>query len=352
MKNEELYSIINEIEYQIMTNEITVTIAEELSPVVKSSGLEKAQVYAAKYSPFILKVRELAEKIETINQSEPTAIDMKIARECRLALVKNRTATGKQKDADKANILAEGNLIQALHNVVVNKSILIESDFEAVEKVAEIKEAKRKEQLKIDRTAALDQFGIDLTAYNLAEMTDETFANLLESQQLLKAEREAWAVNQEAERIEQERLQAVAREAQRIENERLKLEVAAAKVESDRLAKENADRLAAIETANKEKDAAAAAEIKKAQDIAFKLAAEIKAQKEDEVKKEAESQAKIKAAQLAADKAAKAPVKQKMRIWVESITLPSSPVDNDIATEISNKFAAFKTWATAQIESL
>ena len=89
-------------------------------------------------------------------------------------------------------------------------------------------------------------------------------------------------------------------------------------------------------------------------EIEAKKQAEIKAQKEAELKAENERKAK----ELEAKKAAKAPDKEKLKIWVESIrafiTLDSniSSESNLIAVEIQQKFNNFKNWAKQQIENL
>lgn len=341
-----------------MNTELTVI---EFEPIVKQSGLEKAEQYAAIFSPFMVTLKQLSDKAVTVNHDNPTAIDAKIAREVRLALVKNRTATAKQKDLSKATLMAETNLIQNLHNVVINSSQLIEADLEAVEKFAENKEKERKALLAIERAAMFVEYGTDLTGYDLGAMSDSVFADLLESQKLLHQKRIEDAARLEGERIAAEKAELEKQAALKAENERLKKEAeeAAAALEAERketerlakieqdkadaLAKENADKLAAIEAENERARQKAAAELKASQEAAEKAQAELKAKQEAEQAAERE--------RIAAEKkAAKAPVKEKLRIAVTSIelTLPESDVSADIMT----KFTGFKTWALQQIETL
>lgn len=352
-----------------MSTELTV-LPKELNDVVISSGLDKANTHAASFAPFMIKCNELSNKINGLHEDNP--VDVKIAREVRLALVKNRTASEKVKDQSKATLLAESNLIQSLFNVIKSKSQLLEADFEKIEKAAEIKEAARKTALKEDRTIKLSEFNIDITAYNLAEMSDDTFNDLLTSQQLLKQEREAAAAKAEAERLERERKEAEERERIRQENERLRKEAeekekqlaaerAAAEAEADRIAKENAAKLAEIERQNKiarekaeaeqrKKDEETARILREQKAAADKLAAEL----QDKLNKEAE-EAKAKRvaenlAKIAAEKAAKAPVKEKLTIWVNGFTIPEPP--DAAGKEIYEKFVAFKQWAAKQIEAI
>lgn len=333
-----------------MTNELSVITPEEFSPVIATSGIEKATVYAAMFAPFMQTVKELSEKAATIKKVEPDATDAKLAREVRLAMVKNRTATEKQKDAGKAALLAETNLIQGLHNVVVSTSKLVESELEAVEKYAENKEKERKQQLAKERTEKLLPYIQDVSAYDLQNMTDDVFCNLFESQKLMHEQKLAAELKAEADRIERERLEAEEREKQRIELERLRKEntekeaallaerkAAEAKLEAER---KEAQRLQQITLAEKQK---AEAELKK------KLDAERKAAEELQKKKEAELKT--------AKKAAAAPDKNKIESAINNLGSISfgelkSEDAIQIAKSISDKFEAFKTWALTQSANL
>ena len=357
-----------------MSTELTTAPIAELQEIAIKSGLEKANLHAFTFAPFMQNVIEISEKLTTLSSTDPSNTDMKIARECRLSLVKNRTATAKMKDNCKATLLAEGNLIQSLHNVVVSKSALIEADFEAIEKVAEIKEAARKAELQKERENKLFLFELDLTAYNLAEMSEQTFSDLLISQKLLKEERDATAARLEAERLQNERLEAEERDRIRKENEKLRADAEAkekqlekerkdAQAAADKLKAENDAKLSTIEESNriarekaqKEQDAkhkAAAAELAKQKAAADKLAAELKAKQDAENKAAADAEAKNKAEQAAAAKAAKAPLKEKMKIWVNDFKVPENTPDCLLSSIIADKFSAFKSWALTQIEEL
>lgn len=331
----------------------------EFAPIVKQSGLEKAEQYAAIFSPFMVTLKQLSDKATGVNHDNPTAIDAKIARGVRLALVKNRTATAKQKDLSKATLMAETNLIQNLHNVVINSSQLIEADLEAVEKFAENKEKERKAALAVERSAMFSEFGTDLTGYDLGSMAESTFNDLLESQRLLHEKRVADAIAAEAARIEAERLEQERQAALKAENERLKAEaeeaekkIAAERTEAerlakiekekaDKLAKENADKLAAIQAENERVRKKAADELKASQEAAAKAQAQLK-EKQDAEKKAADEK-------LAAEKkAAKVPVKEKLKIAVTSLVLELP--DSEITADVLAKFNGFKTWALQQIE--
>lgn len=341
-----------------MTNELTV---QEFEPIVKQSGLEKAEQYAAIFAPFMITLKQLSDKASTINHNEPSVLDAKLAREVRLAMAKNRTASEKEKEKNKAALLAEGNLIQNLYNVIANTSKLTEADLDAVEKYAENKEKERKAQLAADRALLFLEYGTDLTGYDLGSMADNVFNDLLESQKLLHEKKLADAARIEAERIAAEKAELERQAALKAENERLQKEAkeAADKLEAerkeaarlakieqdkaDKLAKENAAKLAAIEAENKRIRDKAAADLKASQDAAAKAEAELQAKKEAERKAELD--------RLAAEKkAAKAPVKEKLKVAVSGLVLVLP--ESEITADILAKFNGFKIWALQQIETI
>lgn len=350
----------------------TIEIPEELLPVAQQSGIQKADFYAAKFAPYMMQVKELSAKVSSINHEEPTAIDAKLARDVRLALVKNRTATSKEKDDNKSALLAEGNLIQGLHNVVVSASQLIEADLTAVEKYAENKEKERIEAVRLTRVEQLAPFVADANIFPLGTMTDDAFTELLTGSRLahearLKAEKDA-----EEKRIAEENDRLEEQKRIREENERLKAEQSAAELAlkkereeaKEKLAAERAEqaaKLAAIEESNRiarekaakeqaERDVKAAAELKAAKDEADRLA-----------KIEADRKAAAELAErervAAEKKAAKAPDKDKLKSSLQ--LLPElnfgqlkTAEGEAISNVIKEKYNSFKSWANAQIESL
>jgi hypothetical protein len=89
-----------------------------------------------------------------------------------------------------------------------------------------------------------------------------------------------------------------------------------------------------------------------------RLEAEIKAKADAEAKAkrdaEAQAAAELKAKQIAEAKAAKAPKKQKLSTWINSMSAvaPVGLEQDQTAVEIIEKFEAFKKWAAAKVESL
>jgi len=343
------------------TLELSVIEIPEFLPVTKQSGIEKAEHYAATFAPFMITVKELSEKASGINHNEPSALDAKLAREVRLALVKNRTATATKKDESKAALLAESNLIQNLHNVVVNTSQLIEADLTAVEKYAENKEKERIEALRVNRAEQLSSFVEDANIFPLGTMTEDAFTELLTGSRLAFEKRQEDARLAEERRIKEENDRLEEQKRIREENDRLKKEAEEQQKELEAERKRQAEKLAAIEAENKKerekaaaeqkkKDEAAATELRKQKEAADKLAAELKAKEAAEKKAAAEK--------LAAEKkSAKAPDKDKLKAVISlmptftAIDLKTNEAQI-VADAIRDKFNGFKKWANELIETL
>ena len=280
----------------------------ELGLAIKDTKIEhsKAEQHAMAFAPSMQEYLTYAEIVKGLNKTNPTDIDAKQAREARLKLVKVRTNAESIKDLRKEGIRAEGDLIQALFNVVKNSCLVTETEFTEIEKHQERLEEKRQADLSASRTELLSVFGTDTTYLPLGVMTDEQFTRLLENETLAFNARKEAAEKAEALRVETERLaeearqaqikkDAEEREAQRLENERLKAENEAKEVQlaqerkaaldaADKLAKENAEKLAEQARLAKIESDKQAAELKKQKDAADKLAAELKAKQEAEEK--------------------------------------------------------------------
>ena len=218
------------------TQELQI-IPAELSPVIQDTKIElsKAESHARAFAPSMQTYVELADKLKGLNKDNPTDADAKIARENRLKMVKVRTSAEEIKDLRKEGIKAEGDLIQALYNVVKNSCIVTETEFTEIEKFAERKEQERQLALIETRKELLAEFCTDTSYLPLGVMTDEQFDRLIENEKLAATARKEAAEKAEATRIEAERLaeekrladieaDRLAREEQAKENERLKAE--------------------------------------------------------------------------------------------------------------------------------
>jgi hypothetical protein len=205
----------------------TLVINKEFEPLIQqNSGLLKSTVYAQAYAPYMDKVTELSKVLTEINAEDPSPADVIKARDARLALVRNRTATNKKKDEDKKDLLAEGSFIQSLNNLVESRSKMIEADFEKIEKHAELKEKERRDKLKAERLEVLSEFPeLETGYYDLGTMSDDAFNGLVAGQRALAKQKQ----QEEEERLENER----------IENERLEKERQDREAENEKIRKQN-----------------------------------------------------------------------------------------------------------------
>lgn len=364
-----------------------LTENNELILVVEQSGLEKtkSQKLLEMFTPYFNRMSEIETKINGLNKTDPQKEDIKIAREIRLALKNNRVASEKVKDDSKAAILIEGRLIDNMNNIIKNTSKGLELQCEQIEKDAEIKEAARIEQIRLSRVELLSSYVEDANIFPLGTMSQDQFDTMLSGYKLAKEQKDAEQARLEAERLEREAAEKLRIEEQRLENERLRFEAAEKErvrtirnnelrpfiifirdynkmlsLEENEYQKEldeikiGAEQHYKYEAEQQEKAAKERAEneakLKAIADEAEKLQAELK-RKQDAEKAEADRKAKEFADKIAADKkAAKAPVKEKLKIAINglSLTLPESELSGSITT----KFVGFKSWALQQIESL
>jgi len=364
------------------TQETTeLIIPETLNQIVSVSGLDKirAMDHAMKFVPFMKEITELSKAYETMDKENPSPADVKTARENRLAIVKLRTGSSKEKKSLKEGIQTEGKLLDALDNKVDSSATSMEEKYEAIEKHAENLEKEQKEKLKSERFEILKELTDMASHYPLAEMQQESFDELVNGLKLAKEAKIEADKKAELERLEKEKQEAGKREEMRLENIRLKSE-----------AEEN-ERMAAIEKENQKKELEKVEALRKTEqeksdkllEAQRKQAEKIKAENEAKLKKEREEnerlakelkdkkdaeehaikQAKEKVQQeeskrlLDEKQAAKAPDKEKLRKFVAGIELPQQASGLSlesilIENEIIKKFKGFKGWAEKQIENM
>jgi len=308
----------------------------------------------------------LAEQYNDVIQMDINQVQTsKTARELRLKIRDNRTKGIEvwHKNA-KDFFLKGGQFVDSIKRMEVAENIRMEENLEQIEKHFEIQEAKRKEELRLSRVEILNPYqefvpiGIDFGSISDEEFTKVLNGAKLQHEAKVEAERKA-----EEERVAKEKAEAEERERIRIDNERLKAEAEAKEKQlAEERAKAEAERKAIEEKAKKEREAAEAklnAEREAARKEAEKAAAE-KARLEAELKAKAEAEAAAEKARIdaeekarkEAEKLAKAPIKKQLNVWVESFEIAASPVDNEAAAEIIEKFKAFKVWAKKEIEKL
>jgi len=299
----------------------------------------KAQEIELMFKPMLEKMSELEKEYNDIINLPITETTCQLAKELRLKYVKVRTGTAAIHKDLKAFYLNGGRFVDGWKNAQLFASQGIEEKLESIEQHFIIIERERIAKLESERIELLKPYS-DVMPQGLGLMDEQVFQNYLTGAKTtyearIEAERKAEADRLaaiEAERIERERI--------RVENERLKAEAIEREKAAEAERKEAEAKQRAIEEqARKEREAAEAEQ--------RKLRAELEAKAEAERKAKAEQERIEREKRLAEAKAAKAPIKEKLTVWVN--TLPACPDGNQ---DVAAKFAAFKTWVLSQIEQM
>lgn len=310
-----------------MTNDL-VLIAEQ-------NGLQKSEVenIMASFGGFFEEAKKIATESDITVTDESQTDLMKSAREKRLALKEIRVNAEKVRKELKEKSLREGKAIDGAANIIKALIIPVEEHLEKQEKFAEVREAERKAKQLETRMLELSKYVDDLSLYNLKDMSDESFAKLLENSKT------AWEVNEfnkkraEEERLKKEEDERLEQIKIKEENERLKKEAETAEkkraeeraVEQSKLQKEKEERerLAAIE--KKKQDDALAAERKAKEEAENKLKAEreLQEKKELEEKQRVENQRRLEEEEKR--KALLAPDKEKLLKFATELSGITTP---------------------------
>lgn len=314
------------------------------------------------YTPILERAGAIAREAEGVIVTDPTQVtEIRKSRELRLKLRAERVAADKARKTLKEESLRRGQFIDAAARHVNALIEPVETRLEEQEKIAERMEAERKARLKAEREEALRPYEPATHLYQLAEMTEPQFAELLALKRKAWDDAQAAARKAEEERAAAERVRAEEEARVRAENERLKREAdereAAARAERERL---EAERRAAEEANRREREEAE----RKAQ--AEREAAEAKLKAEREAREKAEAEARrVREAEArrrqegeaAARAAAMAPDKDKVRAIaaaVRALPMPevSSPEAQEKVRLITEKMAMAAAWIEAQAEAL
>jgi hypothetical protein len=308
----------NTIETPVAETTVVQEIPEqaELAVVVRQNSLlpETAQSLQQSFGGLFSEARSVLEKSRGIVvKSAEQKLEIKLARECRLALKAIRVAGDKTRKTLKEESLKKGKAIDGFYNILEHLVSTEETRLEEQEKFVERQEAARKAALKSEREIVLRDLEADPALYQLAEMTDETFTQLVDGIKLARAAAAEKRRKEEADRIAREKAEAEERERVRQENERLKREA------EEREAQLKAEREKA-ERERREAEAKAAAERKALEEKARvereaieRKAAEERARIEAERKAEREAAEKIAAEREAKERAERQAAEAKMK---------------------------------------
>lgn len=308
----------------------------ELVQVIQQTGLEKSkiEVLLEKYSNSFKQASVAAEKAKVIivTDVEQTEV-MYQARTARLELRDIRIKVEKTRVALKEQSVREGKAIDGAANIIKALIVPVEQHLEQQEKFAEYKEAERIVKRTEDRINLLTPYINDTSLYNLKDMKDDVFDNLLRINKEAFEAKKAAEEKVEADRLAQER--EIAKERVRIEaeNKRLKKEAEereakAAKERQEReakAAKEHQEQEEKVAKERLEQEKKMTAE-RKAKEVAeFKLKAERDAieQKQREAQHIEETRKKVE--EEAQKKALLAPDKEKIMKFADVLNLIVAP---------------------------
>lgn len=325
----------------------------DLITVAHKSGLPApiAESLVAVFAPLVERAAPIITEAEGIKVTDPSQVtEIKASRAARLKLKEVRVEVEKSRRTLKEESLRRGQAIDAVAAYIRDKIEPVEARLEDQEKIAERIEAERKAKLKVEREDQLRPFGVDGAFFDLANMPEPQWANLLESSRIahdakVEAERKA-----EADRLAAEEARKAEEARIRAENERLHKEAeareAAARAEREKAA-----------AAQRAIEAAAAAE-RKAADEALRKEREAREVLEAKARAEkAEAERKAAAETKAAKAAARAPDKTKIlsvAVTVRTMSLPTmaTPEGAAVLSNVAARAASFAAWIEQQAETL
>lgn len=180
---------------------------------VKEVNKETALSLQTAFTPLFRQAKEFEVKAKTIVVTDKTQIDaMKEARDLRLSLKNIRIETEKLRKDMKAETLRKGKAIDGVANIIKYLVVPLEEHLQKQEdfvRIQQIEEAKKKLE---SRQAEITSLEADPYLYNLNDMNEEVYVDLITSLKKQKADREAEAERIEKERLENERLDRIAGE--------------------------------------------------------------------------------------------------------------------------------------------
>jgi hypothetical protein len=346
-----------------MKTELAVVLPQEIEVLAQSVSDEKRnEVLSVLNHVFngVSKMREQLDNIAVIDENDK--VNMKLANTIRLGVRQVRLDAEKEFDQKRQEVQMAMLSFKTEDALWLKSKQTMQILTKEIEEIAKWKEstkerfdAEQKELTTQQRLLKIQPFNSEITRNDVEQLSDAMFDILLQGTEKAynekieaeaKAERERLAAI-EAERVERERIKAENERLQK-ENEEKEKQILAerlkAQQEADAERKKQADILEAqrkeSERIQKEKDAENA-----------KLLDELRAKQEAELKAQQEKEAKELKEKQEAEKASKAPIKQKITVWVNSFSIPEFE-QNATADNIKAKFEAFKKWAIEQVETI
>lgn len=365
--------------------------------------------------PQIKKERDVleAQYSEIIKLDIESPESWKKARELRLLIQKNRTqGINVWHRNAKDYFLKGGQFVDAIKRKEASVNERMESQLLEIEKFEEIQRKKEIERLNELRISEIEPykeyvpFGI-----NLGELEEEAYIHLLRGAKLQLKEEQERIKKEEEERLKAEKIEKLHSERKDLlidvwqfvelknanfgemeEDEFLKIKSDAEKSkkeydkEQDRIRKENErlekERKALEEKARKEEELRSKRakelqpyivfirdysklislnekeyqkqfeEIKKGAELQWKVDREAEKKEEESRKYIRELERKAKEEEAEKERLRKAPIKEQMTSWINSLDIPNIEIENEVKDDIVEKFNSFKKWALNKIENI
>lgn len=351
--------------------EKVIELPLDLATIAKNVSTEKRNEVQNVLNHVFNGVSKMREQLDSINVvDENDHVNMKLANTIRLGVKNIRLDAEKTFDAKRIEVQQQMLSFKTEDSLWLKAKQTMQILTKEIEETAKYKEetAKRIEAERFElemneRLLKIQKFNSEITLHDVRQFNNENFLIFLqgaEKQYNDRIEKEkAELLRLENERIEREK----AIEAKILENERLKKEaeqrekelaIEREKVRKEKeaielKAKKEAEKIAEQNRIEKEKQELI---LKKEREEKERLENELKTKQEQERKIELQRIEKEKAELLAKEKAEKAPIKEKLKLWVNSFYIENAPIENESTKLIIEKFEAFKKWAINNIENI
>lgn len=260
---------------------------EELSLVTQQHSLneESAAHMQKAFAGFMKSAREIVDEAKgiTVTSEEQTEL-MEEARVKRIKLKDIRVNVEKERKSLKEESLRTGKAIDGLANVIKFLIVPVEKYLQEQENFVKFQEEKRKVAVSLQRIAELEKYGVDVDAFDLVEMEDSYYDQLLENSKILYQNKKEAVRRAEEERIDAEKKRIAEEARMRKENEALKKErekeEAERLVQAKKLQEENAARLKAEKELKDREEKEARVKAEEAQRVKDAELARLRAEKQ------------------------------------------------------------------------
>lgn len=200
---------------------------ETMLSIVEKSGLSeaKAKVLTDQFADFFEQASKFEKKARSIVVTDESETEkMSKARELRLAIREIRVKTENKRKELKEDSLKQGKAIDGFSNAIKAVITPIEEHLKNQEKFAEIRQEERKEKLSAERISKLSKYVEDVSMYNLKDMGQDGFDQLLENSKIASEAQEKAKKQEEQDRLDKEKKDKAEHEELELENEKLRKE--------------------------------------------------------------------------------------------------------------------------------